>query len=374
MLLTVSGNSQLLIIISLISCLPFVPIGLKYAKSVELANIKYYVILALTFMYLFVNLPNENLMRFFLVILVIYISFLVVKFIFDLPEDIQEKIFFSVVFVYFFGCLVHFLGIAGNDMQIYKSLVGFSDISNLEREQELGILGKRYYGFFAEPSFFALYLSLLSLCILKCNRFKESITFIFLGYILSPSPIFILFFIGILSVVFKFSLKISLRNICIIFFLVVLVFSQFDRLYDTFNDMMYVINGGYKLSTYTHRIIFPIVEFYNLFVSSQLPLSYSCINDATCSQFNTKIPILTMWIFFTFGGLVFFLLLVRVLTQTSLFRIFWTLILLSIASGGSAFTPQFIFGYLLFLKLLAELKNKDLNFNKYSYQKIRGQL
>ena len=359
LLLTISGNSQLLIIISLLFSLPFLPIGLQYAKSVKVTNIKYYVILALTFIYLFINLPIENLMRFFLVILVIYISFFVIKFIFDLPEDIQRKIFFSVVYIYFIGCLVHILGLFGNDMQVYKSLVGFSDISNLEREENLGILDKRYYGFFAEPSFFALYVSLMSLCLLKCNRFKESITFIFMGYILSPSPIFVLFFIAILSVVFKFSLKISFRNTFVTLFLVGLFFSQFDRFLNIFNDMMYVISGGYKLSSYTHRIF--------------LPISDACINDASCSQFNTKLPILTMWIFFTFGGLVFFLLLVSALTQTSFFRISWTLILFSIASGGSAFTPQFIFGYLLFLKLLAELKNKDLNSNKYSYQKVRGQ-
>ena len=373
LLLTISGNSKLLIIVGLLSCLPFTLNGIKYYKSIEVAKLKYYIILALIFIYLCAYLPNENLMRFFLVIFIIFISFLVIRFIFDLPDIMQEKIFFSVILIYFFGCLAHFIDLAGNDMLVYKSLVGFSDISNLEREENLGILDKRYYGLFAEPSFFALYVSLMSLCILKCNRFKESITLIFLGYILSPSPIFILFFIAILSVTFKFSLKISLKNISITFFLLLLFFSQLDRFYDIFNDMMYIIGGGYKLSSYTHRIFLPINEFYNLFVSSQIPLNYSCINDSICSQFNIKLPILTMWTFFTFSGLVFFVLLVSLLMQVSFFRILWTLILFSIASGGSAFTPHFIFGYLLFLKLLSEIKNKDLNFNTYSYQQIRGQ-
>lgn len=305
-------------------------------------------------------LPTENVLRFFMAIYAVGFAALLYTYILTLNPAKQKRFFKNILSFFLFGSLIHASGILGDQMQIYKSLLQIPLISNLEREASLGLFSRRFFGFFSEPSYFAVHYSLLCSALFLSGAEKSAVIYFAIGFTLCPSPNFIL---GPAIVFYAQWGEIVLSPKKLLGGIILtsaLFYLQFERLSGFYYDLRFFLDGGYRLTSFSHRLIVPIQEFSHIYKSNLIPLPYICIDDLSCSSFLMKVPIVTIWTFFSFLGVASYLLLIKIITGKSFITVGLLVIGCSIFAGGSAFMPHF--ALVLMTSFFAlDLKKSSLN-------------
>ncbi|ATJ82675.1 hypothetical protein ACFPTY_06730 [Halomonas beimenensis] len=339
--IAISGNSVPVIIFSYALSAVFLVILLKAGILIRLSSLLCVVFSFLIFIPLAFVLPLGNTLKFVLAVSSILVAAIPYTYIKTLGLPTQQNIFKWVLNIFLLGSFLHASGVLGDNMEVYKNFVHMPQLGNLARESSLSFFNQRFFGFFMEPSYFAAYFSLACSALFIVGARTSSLIYFFVGFLLCPSPNF---FIGIAVVFYAF------RNIIVAtpkhfvlstLFVVIVISLQTPRLIGFFNDILFFLDGGYRLTSFSHRLILPLVDFVAAHGDGEIPLDYACVSSFSCSHFLSKIPVITFWSFFSFAGVISYLLFVRAFLKKSFFSIALFFLISSIFSGGSAFVPHF---------------------------------
>ena len=343
-LFSVSGNNVFLVSICYIFSAIFGILFLIENRVFFTRNTLFASVLFVTYLVSsFLLLPVENVVRFLMAVYAFFGVSIIFRYLLNLPLNEIQNVFHKVILFYLLGSIIQASGVLGHQMELYKSLFEIPYIVNSQREVDLGIFETRLSGFFSEPSYFAVHYSIACAALFLCGNFRSAVLYFCIGFLVCPSPIF-LFAGAIVILSGQFSFKVRLKHIvmaCLL--LAFLLYFQASRFYAFWNDLNFVLDGGHRLTSFTHRLMLPVIEFLKFLFSNDIPLPYGCIESQSCSPYLLKIPFITFWVFSSLHGLAAYIFMMKILTMKSFSRISVCLIVGSIFSGGSAFMPHFAF-------------------------------
>jgi len=359
----ISGNSSLLVLVSVPMIVTFAFLYASGRTHLSISRntivLGFAALLALTAFS--ASMPQANLIRFFMSVFFLLGAVLLWTYIIGKPTHERARFFEILLRIYIIGALIQMSGVMGSQMETFKAIVQHPLLSNLERESNLAILGTRFFGFFSEPSYFALYHSVMCAALYLSGAAKRALIYFLIGVTLCPSPNFLFGAIVILYAQRK-KIVLSPRHMIGALALATAVGVLLaNRLGDFVDDVNLFLSGSYRLTSFSQRLILPILDFSELVREDQLPLPYSCIADGTCPVSLARIPLFTFWAFFTFSGLIFYLLLSWKMTGKSIITVVFFMLLATIFSGGSGFLPHFALVFIssIFISGLGLIKNLE---------------
>lgn len=346
----VSGTSKPLLLLAGILVISFSIGRLPFSNfivrinhvSVVRASI-FFVLLALTIF----MMPLENISKFAMIISSNILAVLIIGNIGTQSASSQVRVYALVLGIILLGDLIHLSGVFGSDMNVYKSLVQFDELSNLERESDVGFLGLRYHGWFAEPSYHGAFTGLLCALIWN-NGVRKKVFFVAIAlFILCPTPMMVLAF-GVsallggrnwLPTIARHPFATTLGFGIAVISVALLFASRFASLSTGAIDAM----GGESVnSSEAIRLVYPVIALLTHFASyGFLPESSSCIERASCLPESLKFPLITYLIFFGITGLISIAMFIGWLYRSNAMRVFVAITVASILSGGGGYILQF---------------------------------
>jgi hypothetical protein len=304
-------------------------------------NILFYILLLI---FCILLMPIENAPKFIMTFLFNFLAFLLIKKISERSDYFEVCIL--IIFFILIGDFLQLFGMFSKYFEYYKYLVNFEELSNIERESEIGILSMRYYGFFAEPSYHGVFSGLLCAIVWYSSRVK-SIFYGMVLYALCPTPMMILaFFSGILLWGFGhpkilFKKPIYLIGIGLAVFLL-LAITFMDRIMGLLLGAEAILNGELVNTSETVRLVYPLVAaVVHLTSYGIFPESINCIENASCIPEALKFPLATYFIFFGLMGLFLIMYFLNFLYRINKKIILVVMIIASILSGGGGYILQF---------------------------------
>lgn len=339
----ISGNSSLLALVSIPMTVMF---AFLYASWHTHAFKSYnWVVLGSTFLLaltvLSLSMPQSNALRFLMAVFFLLGAALLWIYIIEKPTRERARFFEILLRIYIIGALIQVSGVMGPQMETFKAITEQPLVVNLERESNLAILGTRYFGFFSEPSYFALHYCLLCAALYLSGAVNRALTYFLIGVILSPSPSFLFGMIVVLYAQRKKIVRSPRYIISALVLAAIVAIPVSDRLSRFVEDVNLFLSGRYALTSFSQRLVLPIFDIIDLTRAYELPLPYSCMTEGSCPASLARMPLLTFWAFFTIPSLIFYLLLSWKITGERIGTVFFFLILATIFSGGSAFLPHF---------------------------------
>lgn len=310
-------------------------------------------------------LPSSNYRSFLITIVAIIVSYFTVYIFMQLTNRERASLFTYVLSILLIGDLIHISGMLGSDMQLYKSVVGFDLISNLDRETGLSILGNRYHGFFAEPSYHGAYTGLLTPYLWVLGYRKRSIIFYTMFFVLCPTPVMLLSSLGLTIMISFFSnsgdrflVKKALSLIAVLLLLTVVVAFYDNRINFLYSDYQLIMSGYYVNSSEAIRLIYPVQALIQHINDAGLGASsLICQYENICYIDAQKVPLFSFVVFFGAFGVMFIVVLMLLITNQGIFPVIFALLFCSILSSGGGFSINY---WLLVMLMLEASRHKFL--------------
>jgi len=359
----ISGSSKLLISCSLVLTglvflFEFIS-GLQKNLSIKVRIWSVFILVSAGSIF---SMPPENRWKFVLAMVSVAFCFALIRRLCLLSCNARRRIILSILAVIFAGDLLHLSGLLGEGGEVYKSIVRFDLISNMEREKDNGILGLRYHGWFGEPSYHGVFTGLLCSALMRVGGRVLTAAIFGTLFVLCPSPTMILGFImGYIFAGENFARGIARKKIGFMLAGSVGIFAITVFFADRVSSLMYafleVYSGGYVLNSEAVRLVYPLVSLTQHWAEFGFRAqSVLCVEVGGCAPEAMKFPLISYFIFFGATGLLSMLLLYSQIYRVSLTRAVAAIVLGSIVSGGGGFVVHFalIVGFLLGMSQLGK--------------------
>lgn len=350
LLLIVSGGSRTLVLVSTAAAMALVlfrllgaPPKLRLSRLSTFRAATFAALAAVTILLL----PHPNAEKFLITVFSALISQLVVSRAFRGEVRSQNGLLVSVIGAILVGDIAHLMGVFGHDMNLYKSFVEFSELSDLRREAEIGFLGMRYHGWFAEPSYHGAFSGILTALLWRNGARRCSLILGGWLFLLCPTPMMLLSALAVLHLSghihggvksqrrVKEAVLVALCGAAFI----ILFSSRFGTL---LQDAMYVFSGAYVNTSESLRLLYPLLAlFEHIETNGMVHRSLECANWLQCQSGAIKVPFITFFIFFGIIGLSALVALEWLISKTNLLRIIAVMTFASVLSGGSGYLPHF---------------------------------
>lgn len=364
----ISGNNSSIIVFSaalLFLLVPFVTklsdMNIKMSQGQALQ----FVLVAGIFSVVAVVLPLANVIRYTFTLLSLGAMSLVLT---RLRDKEYLVLSFRITLCILFGQIVLEL-IFPETFQDIRHMIGHSELSNPAREEQLAFFDRRYYGIFEEPSYFAVFSSLMVSFIFLTDRKALIIIFLILGFLVCPSPGWLmgpsLILLAQLTRFTNFPSRwVRLSQVRQVIFMMaifaVLSVFAFPRINEVVLVMQNYDPSVLKLSSASVRLIYPAVDFVSVISNGEWPLNVGCVGDGTCNKSSMKIPFLTYMLYFGFLGFLAIIVMLSLLTKISLPLLLTLTFVVSIFVGGGAFTPFFHFSLVASIYLIKMIRINNL--------------
>lgn len=358
----VSGTSKPLLLLALVLIVSvstgrLILDGFRF--RINHINLGKFALFFLILVLVIASMPLENSLKFVQTIASAIMAVMLFRHFKYRSVPSQIRILYLVLAIILIGDLIHLAGVLGDDMNSYKAIVQFDELSNLEREGNFGLLGLRYYGWFAEPSYHGVFTGLACAAIYARGRKATVLLVAILFFLLCPTPMMLLAFAAGVVMGRRKTWLVFFRRpyttVAIIFAMYFLLDFLFASRFATLLSGIAEVYGGEAVNTSEAvRLINPVIALLShLSTHGLLPEPSSCIENGTCLPASLKFPLISYLIFFGIGGLFALWLLGKWLYRSSGYRVLLALIIGSVLSGGAGYVLQFG----LIVALLLQMQN-----------------